>query len=140
MFEIDGNTDFGKRVIHRLEHEEVIWLTTAQANGRPQPNPVWFLWENGTILIYTQPNSHKLRNLASNPKVSIHFNSDESGGDVIIFAGEATIDKSTPPADQNPAYVAKYRQGIAGIGMTPESMAQSYSVPVRVRPTKVRGF
>ncbi len=140
MFEIDASAEFGKRVTRRLDDEQVIWLTTVQPDGTPQPNPVWFLWENGTFLIYTQPKSYKLRNLAKNPKVSIHFNSDESGEDVIIFAGEASIDRDAPPANQHSAYLAKYSQGITNIGMTPESLAQSYSVRIRVRPTKLRGF
>ncbi len=140
MFEIDVTSEFGQRVIRRLEHEDVIWLTTVQPDGTPQPNPVWFLWENGTFLIYTQPKSYKMRNLVKNPKVSIHLNSNESGEDVIVFSGEAFIDESTPLADHHHAYLAKYSQGIANINMTPESMAQSYSVPLRVKPTKLRGF
>jgi PPOX class probable F420-dependent enzyme len=140
MFEIDDSTEFGKRVIQRLNHEEVIWLTTVQPSGMPQPNPVWFLWENSTFLIYTQPGSYKLRNLQNNARVSIHFNCDEAGGDVIVFTGEASIDSDTPPADRHPAYLSKYGQGITGIGMTPESFTGSYSVPIRVKPAKVRGF
>jgi PPOX class probable F420-dependent enzyme len=125
MFEIDASAEFGQRVIRRLDDEEVIWLITAHPGGTPQPNPVWFLWENGTFLVYTQPNSVKLRNIAQNPRVSVHFNSDSGGGDVIIFAGEAEIDRDTPPADQNTAYFNKYRQGIASIDMTPQSFAQA---------------
>jgi PPOX class probable F420-dependent enzyme len=140
MFEIDATSEFGQRVIRRLNDEQVIWLTTVHPGGMPQLNPVWFFWENGTFLIYTQPGSYKLRNLASNPKVSVHFNADSSGGDVVIFAGEASTDESTPPANRHPAYLAKYNQGITDIGMTPETFAQSYSVPVRVKPVKLRGF
>jgi PPOX class probable F420-dependent enzyme len=81
-----------------------------------------------------------MRNLARNSKVSLHFNANESGEDVVVFAGEAFVDESTPLADHHPGYLAKYRQGIANISMTPESMAQSYSVPLRVRPTRLRGF
>jgi PPOX class probable F420-dependent enzyme len=136
----------------RLRKEQIIWLTTVRADGTPQPTPVWFLWEacpdpehsegerNGTFLIYTQPNAHKLRNIAHNPRVALNLNSDESGGEVAIFTGEARIDETTPPANKVAAYVKKYRQGIAEIDMTPDRMAQEYCVAIRVIPTRVRAF
>ena len=38
-----------------------------------------------------------------------------------------------------PEYLEKYHDHIARIGMTPESFAQAYSVPVRIRFTRVDG-
>ena len=38
-----------------------------------------------------------------------------------------------------PEYLEKYRDQIARIGMTPETFAQRYSVPVRIRLTRLRG-
>ncbi|MGE5221207.1 MAG: TIGR03667 family PPOX class F420-dependent oxidoreductase [Omnitrophica WOR_2 bacterium] len=140
MLNLDENTEFGARVIRRLAEEQVIWLTTMKPDGTPQPTPVWYLWDGESFLIYSQPNTYKLRNIAGNPRVSINFNCTESGGDVVVFYGEAYIDKNTPPVHHNPAYVNKYREGIAGIDMTPESMGGSYQVPIRVKPERVRGF
>ncbi len=62
---IDTSTEFGKRVEHRLEHEQVAWLTTVDGSGRPFPSLIWFLYEDdGTLLIYSQQNKTKLRNIA----------------------------------------------------------------------------
>ncbi len=138
--QIDTSTEFGARVARRLRDERVIWLTTVRDDGTPEPSPVWFLWDGSTFLIYSQPDKPKLRNIARDPKVALHFNSDPEGDDVAIFTGEAKIDAGVPPATQVPDYLAKYRQGIRNIGMTPDSFAQSYSVPIRVTPTKLRGF
>ncbi len=138
--QIDTSTAFGARVARRLRDEQVIWLTTVRADGTPEPSPVWFLWDGSTFLIYSQPDKPKLRNIARDPKVALHFNSDPAGDDVVIFTGEAKVDTGVPPATQVPDYLAKYRQGIRNIGMTPDSFAQSYSVPIRVTPTKLRGF
>ena len=138
--QIDTSSEFGSRVARRLRDERIIWLTTVRADGTPEPSPVWFLWDGSTFLIYSQPNKLKLRNIARDPKVALNFNSDEGGGDVVVFTGEAKIDTSVPPANQVPDYIAKYRDSIRDIGMTPVSFAQSYSVPVRVTPTKLRGF
>lgn len=139
-FEIDTSTDFGRRVARRLQDEEVVWLTTVSPDGAPQPSPVWFLWENGTFLIYSQPHRPKLRNIALHPRVALNFNSDAVGDDVAVFAGEARIVHDAPSADQIPAYVAKYRAAIARLGADPNGFAQDYSVAIRVTPDKLRGI
>ncbi len=139
-FTIDTSTDFGKRVEHRLEHEQVIWLTTVDGNGRPFSSPVWFFYEeDGTLLVYSQPNKTKLRNIDSNAAVSVNFNSDEHGGNVVVFDGAAVIDESANPAANHEAYLEKYAGGITSIGMTPKSFSDEYSVAIRVILQKVRG-
>jgi PPOX class probable F420-dependent enzyme len=140
MFELDLSTEFGSRVARRLREELVIWLVTVGSDLTPQPSPVWFLWDGDTFLIFSQPDKPKLRNIAHSSKVALHFNSTEDGGDVVIFTGKARIETAEPPEDQRLAYIEKYRQGIEDIGLTPDSMAESYSVAIRVRPEKVRGF
>jgi len=137
---IDTTTDFGKRVAHQLKDEQVAWLTTVDGNGRPFPSLIWFLTEDdGTLLIYSQPNKTKLRNIASNAAVAINFNADEHGNNMIVFDGAAVIDESANPASNHEAYLAKYRDGIASIDMTPETFAAEFSVPIRVVLHKVRG-
>jgi len=139
-FTIDTSTDFGKRVKHRLEHEQVIWLTTVDSNRRPFSSPVWFFYEeDGTLLIYSQPNKTKLRNLDSNAAVSVNFKSDEHGGNVVVFEAAAVIDESANPAANHAAYIEKYAGAIASIGMSPESFSNEYSVPIRVILQKLRG-
>jgi len=138
--DFDFSSEFGQNVLKRLNSELCIWLTTVGPDGTPQPNPVWFLWEADSFLIYTQPDSVKVRNVRHNPKVALHFNSTFDGDNVVIFTGEAIIDKNAPLAQNNPAYLEKYGEGIADIEMTPESMGNSYHVAVRVKPHKVRGF
>ena len=137
---IDTSTDFGHRVARRIADEQVVWLTTADSSGTPQPVPVWFIWDGQTALIYSQPNQAKIRNIERSGQVSLNFNSDFHGGDVVVLTGTAEIEPSAPAADQNPAYIQKYADGIASINMTPESFAASYSVPIRVTPAKLRGF
>lgn len=137
---IDLSTEFGQRVMRRLHEEQVIWLVTVAPDGTPQPRPVWFLWEEGTILIYSQPDAHKVRHIRHNPRVALHFNTDAEGGDVIVFIGEARVDDAAPRADHHAAYLAKYAQGVADLGMTPQQMAEEYNVAIRITPTYVRGF
>ena len=137
--EIDTSTDFGQRVAGHLENDQVVWLTTVNPDQTPQPSPVWFLWDGDTVLIYSQPGTPKLRNIAQRPRVSLSFNSTPQGGDVVVLTGNAWTDSDTPPASNVPTYVEKYTGGIQSIGMSPEDFARAYSVPVRVRPTSLRG-
>jgi len=139
MLNLDLTTEFGARVARRLSEERIIWLTTVRASGAPEPSPVWFLWDGATALIYSRPNTQKLRNIARSASVALSFNSSPSGGDVIVLAGTAVVDDQALPADQLAAYVAKYAGPIKDINMTPELFGKAYSVAVRVTPTSVRG-
>jgi PPOX class probable F420-dependent enzyme len=139
MVNIDTSTEFGERVARHLEDDRVVWLSTSDADGTPQPSPVWFLWDGDTALIFSQPETPKIRNIEANPRVSLHFNCNENGGDVVIMVGDAWIDAETPPASAISDYVGKYTEGLRGISMTPEEFSAAYSVPIRVRPTALRG-
>jgi PPOX class probable F420-dependent enzyme len=136
---IDTNTEFGQRVARRLAEERIAWLTTIDSNGNPQPRPVWFLWERETFLIYSRPGTAKLRHIAERPQVALNLDGDGLGGDIVVFTGQAEIDPAAPPADQVPAYVAKYQPGFARIRMTAAEFAASYSIVLRVTPLKLRG-
>jgi PPOX class probable F420-dependent enzyme len=136
---IDLATEFGQRVARRLKEEHIVWLTTVGPDGIPQPRPVWFLWDGETFLIYSQPDTYKLRHIARNPKVALNLDSDGRGGDIVVFTGEVSIDSDAPPANEMVAYADKYQEGIAGIGMSPEKFAKSYSVALRVKPISLRG-
>jgi PPOX class probable F420-dependent enzyme len=136
---IDLNSDFGRRVAGRLEKEQVIWLTTLDSKGMPQPKPVWFLWDGQSFLIYSEPKAHKVAHIARNPKVALNLNSDEWGNNVIIFTGEASLAAEGPPAHEVADYVTKYQEGMASINLTPEQFAESFSAAIRVKPVSLRG-
>ncbi|MDQ6918809.1 MAG: TIGR03667 family PPOX class F420-dependent oxidoreductase [Candidatus Dormibacteraeota bacterium] len=138
---IDTTTPLGRRTVERLETEIGIWLTTVAPDGTPQPNPVWFLWDGATVLIYSHNKAARLRNLRGNPRVALNFDSPDGGdSDVNIVTGSASLAPEEPPPDQNAAYLAKYAAAITRIGMDTESFTQLYSVALRVTPEKVRGF
>ena len=139
MIDIDPSTEFGARVLRRLAEERIVWLTTVRADGQPVPSPVWFLWDGETFLIYSQRGAPKVRNIAARPRVSLNFNTDAVGDDVVVIAGEARVADGEPTLDRVPPYLEKY-EGAWPADMTPERAAAEYSLPIRVRPTKVRGF
>lgn len=138
-FEINLNSDFGKRVLKRLDEERIIWLVTVRSDLTPQPSPVWFWWNGKTILIFSRPNKPKLRNIIENEKVALHFDSDGRGGDIVIFNGKAEIVEDIPPANEVSAYLRKYREGLKRINMSPENFTKSYSIPILVKLYNLRG-
>jgi len=137
---IDISTDFGQRVQHHLEHNLIVWLTTVDASGTPQPRPVWFVWDGEEFLIYSRPDAYKVKHIEANASVALHFDSDEHGDEVIVFTGEARIVPDEPPVKDTPVYAEKYAKGIAGLNMTPQTMGDEYSTAIRVRPDHLRGW
>jgi PPOX class probable F420-dependent enzyme len=137
---VDTGTEFGAKVAARLDSEQVIWLTTVGASGAPQPNPVWFRWDGEEFLFFSQADKPKLRNIARNPRVSLNLNATETGGNVVILTGSARIDESGAIAEEIAAYTAKYTSGLVDISMTDEEFFAEYSVAVRIKPDRLRGF
>ena len=137
----DPSTPFGERVARRLRDERLIWFTTVDAKGTPQPTPVWFLWDeaSSTILIYSRADAKRLLHLQQNPRVALNFDGNGTGGNIIVITGDARVSTDDPPADRLPVYVEKYRDFIARTYQTPEKFASIYSVALRIRPITVRG-
>ncbi len=91
----------GSGVRARLGSDEVIWIVTAGADGRPQPNPVGFCRDGGAdsaeFIIYRCPDAHRLRHLRERPdQVSFHFDSDGHGQDVVVLYGVDRKDLAEP--------------------------------------------
>jgi len=138
---LDFTTDFGQKAKQHLYEEYFVWFTTVSTDLTPQPRPVWFVWEDDSFLIFSRPDAYKVAHIKEHPNVALHFNTDSKADeDVIVFVGMAEIDMDAPPAHGIPSYLDKYRTGIAGLDMTPESFSQEYSLAIRVKPTKLRGW
>jgi PPOX class probable F420-dependent enzyme len=136
----DTSTEFGARVERRLREETIAWLTLVDPRGTPQPAPIWFLWDGETALIYSDRNAKRLAHLQQNPRVALHLDGNGRGGDIVVLTGEAVVDESAPAPQDNEPYLAKYGDLIAGGSWrTPEVFAETFSVPVRFTPARVRG-
>jgi PPOX class probable F420-dependent enzyme len=136
----DPNTAFGERVRRRLREGRAIWFTTVGADGTPQPNPVWFVWDDGGILIYNRPDAKRLAHIRRDPHVSLHFDGDGRGGEVIVLTGRAGIVEDSPLPHENPNYLGKYRDHMTRVSGSAEGFSSGYPVAVRVDVARVRGF
>jgi PPOX class probable F420-dependent enzyme len=136
---IDLNTVLGTQVDQRLRDEEVIWLTTVSPDGVPHPNPVWFFWDGQEIILYSQPKAYRIRNLRLNPKVALNLQGAGPLGEaVVVIYGEARLDPHY--RQPHPGYAKKYQKFLSEMNMTLEQLIVSYSVEIRIRPTRLRGM
>jgi PPOX class probable F420-dependent enzyme len=134
----DASTDAGARALGRLAIDTVGWLTTVNPDGQPQSSPVWYMWADDEILVYSHKRAPRNENIRERPLVSFNLNTDASGDEVVTLEGVARIDPDGPAPSANPAYLAKYRSNIQGYGWTVESFEADYTVVVRITPTRWR--
>ena len=138
----DAATPFGRRVRERLRTDEVIWIVTVGADGRPQPNPVGFCWDGGTdLVIYNRADAQRLRHLRERPdQVSFHFDSDGHGEDILVLYGQAVVDEKQPPLKDWPSYLDKYGPSVQRAFGDIAQFSALYPVALRVTITRVRGL
>ena len=137
---VDFSSPLGRKIKRRLRQEQIIWLTTVDAQDAPQPRPVWFHWDGDTLLIFSQTKAAKVRHIARNPRVALNFNTDQDGGDVGVLIGDAAIWQEPLSVSRLRSYLRKYKDGIKGLGMTPAQMRAEYPVVILVTPQSMRGF
>jgi PPOX class probable F420-dependent enzyme len=136
----DPGSDFGQRVRARLRDEQILWFTTIGADGTPQPNPVWFVWDEPTVLIYNRADANRLTHIASRPRVALHFDGNGQGGNIVVLAGRASLAVDVPPPHEHAAYLAKYRDAMTRVSGSLETFSVKYPVALTVQVERVRGF
>jgi PPOX class probable F420-dependent enzyme len=126
------------RVEARLRHNLIAWLTTVRPDGQPISVPVWFLLrDDETILLYSQAGKAKLSNIIANPKISLTLDGTDIGRNIVRIEGTVQRASGVAPADQQPAYVAKYLERIEALFATPERFAALFSTALVITPTKL---
>jgi PPOX class probable F420-dependent enzyme len=135
---IDTTTPAGLRAAQRLGTELVAWLTTVRPDGQPQSSPIWFLWEDGEILLFSLARTPRVANVLANPRVSVHLNSNADGGDIVTLEGDARVAEGDVPEPALTAYWAKYDGKLAEYGWTRDSFRRDYPVTIRITSTRVR--
>ena len=132
---------FGERVTDRLRDERVLWLTTVGADGTPQPNPVWFLWEEpSTILVYNRTDANRLTHIATRPRVALNFDGDGKGSNIIVLTGAARVVDARPLPHSHSSYLAKYESAMIRVGGSVEGFSAQYPVAMEIAIDRIRGF
>lgn len=133
-----SNVPQSEHVRERLKGDPIVWFTTVRADGRPHSVPVWFLWEDESILIFSKPNNQKIRNLRQNPNVILALDNTQGGGDVVIFEGKAQLLSEESKQLEAPLvpYLEKYGARLQRMNWDTDAMLQEYSQPIRVTITR----
>ena len=110
----------------------MLWLTTIRRNGTPVSRPVWFVWDDPTIVVYTQPAARKVAQLLRSPLASVHLESGPEGDDVVVLDVRAEIVPDAAPPSSLPAYERKYADRIVGLGMTSAQYDAAFTTAIRL--------
>jgi len=108
----------------RLKKSHNYWICSTRPDGRPHSAPVWGVWVDGAFYFSTDPTSHKAKNLAKNPAISVHV---DSGDEPVILEGRVEAVKLDKKVDA--AYHGKYKMSLSDMP-PPVSL-------FRLRPAKI---
>lgn len=125
-----------EQIERHLISDQVAWLTTVTSTGRPTPRPVWFVWDGSGITVYSVNGGAKLRHIATNDSVSVHFNSTPGGGDVVVISGHARIVRDAPPPSRFPGLLDKYMPAVESMGREPSWFDENYRTAIHITPDR----
>ena len=134
---LDPEDPQAKTALDRLESERAGWLTTVADDGTPQSSPVWFIWDEDDLYLYSR-RSPRVSNIRGNPRVSFNLDGNRMGGKVVVLEGTAVIDNRAPSVDENEQYLEKYGPVMKERDWSPEWFAENYPVFIRIQPTRFR--
>ncbi|MBB4934103.1 PPOX class probable F420-dependent enzyme [Lipingzhangella halophila] len=115
----------------RAGKEPVIWLTTVSPSGQPMPRPVWFVWDGDEFVIYTYPGAAKVAHIDANPKVTLHFDDNQSG-EIYVLIGRAERVAEPMPPSRFPGYLDKYRDSLPEINYTVAELDATMTIALRI--------
>jgi PPOX class probable F420-dependent enzyme len=81
-------------------------LTTIESKGGPQPNPVWFYSDNGTLVIYSLPKTARLGHIQERPDVSLNLQIVDGGAAVVFVGTSEQVDRASVAAEAKAGYLA----------------------------------
>jgi hypothetical protein len=102
-------------VTERMQVSINYWISTADPNGQPHATPVWGVWLEDTLYFDGSPKTRRGRDLAANPKISVHL---EDGSETVILEGQAH-ELRQAPLDLREKLAAAYSVKYAERGYAP---------------------
>ncbi|MFF5475793.1 pyridoxamine 5'-phosphate oxidase family protein [Streptomyces sp. NPDC012935] len=116
--------------LHRLEHDEDVWVATAAAGGVPYLVPLSFLWDGSTLLLATPATSPTGRNLRATRRTRLGIGPTR---DVVMVEGTVeTIAPAELSEEEGDRFATR-------TGFDPRRLSTPY-LYFRVRPTRVQAW
>ncbi|GAA2011555.1 pyridoxamine 5'-phosphate oxidase family protein [Microbacterium ulmi] len=137
---LDPSVPAHAAALDRLETREIAWLGSTGRDGYPHSVPVWFVWHDGAAVVFSQPHAAKARNLRADPRASLVLETAAHGEEWVLLQG--TVEFSPEPASAwlerfADVYLAKYGDGLAFLGWTPERITGDYSLVLLFHPQRI---
>lgn len=121
-----------KDTLHRLEHDEDVWVATAPADdsGVPFLVPLSFLWDGSTLLLATPAGSPTGRNLRATGRTRLGLGPTR---DVVMIEGTVdTVTQDELSQDEGDRFAAR-------TGFDPRRLTTPY-LYFRVHPRRVQAW
>ena len=135
---LDRGAEASSRALDRLAVDLIGWITTTGPDGQLQSSPIWFLWADGELLVYSHRRALRNADIAARPNVAFHLDTRADGDEYVTMEGVARIDAGGPAAVDNEVYLAKYGHKIDEYGWTVQWFSDEYPVVVRITPARWR--
>lgn len=121
-----------------LEQPHVAVLATVDPRGRPHAMPIWYLFEDGVIIMAAGRNSQKVTNIERNPSATLVVDKRTTPYYAVMVRGTAEIG---PPLDDETAWrlTRRYLDEEAARRHR-ERTAGSDSVSIRLHPDEILEF
>ena len=138
--EWDASDEVHARALARLGSEQIAWFGTTGRDGYPHAVPIWFVWRDGRAIVFSEPDTVKVRNVRADGRVVFHLEGGVDGEEVTVLRGTAAL--STRPTTEwlasiGDEYEEKYREGLAAQNFSLPEMAARYSVVIEVTPLQL---
>lgn len=114
-------------------------IGTIGRDGSPHQAPVWYLWQDGALLIPTERRSQKWRNIQRDPRVSVCIDTRNGPTRVALISGTA----DELPADYAPfrvRFYQRYHGDGAQVALDANPVNPADWVVIRVTPTRTITF
>ncbi|MFG6504347.1 pyridoxamine 5'-phosphate oxidase family protein [Microbacterium sp. P05] len=123
-----------------LETDEIVWFATVGRDGEPHAVPVWFYWFDGKVIVFSEPDTVKVKHVREGSPVLVHL---QAGGphadDVVILNGRAEISERDAASwldEFGNAYVEKYADAVAAYGLPLQDIVSKFSTALVFTPQR----
>ncbi|WP_337662003.1 pyridoxamine 5'-phosphate oxidase family protein [Actinoalloteichus sp. AHMU CJ021] len=120
--------------------DRVLWLGTVTPSNRPALRPVWFVYLEEKLVVFSEPHAAKVRHLFANPEVVMTFHSDPSAGHIRVVSGRAEVSLDGPPPSSIPEFLDKYEHLYPATGYTRHTFDAALSARITITPTHSWGW
>jgi PPOX class probable F420-dependent enzyme len=128
----------------KLENDLIAWFTTVSEHGVPHSVPVWFLWRDGKVYVFSEPDAVKTKHVRHGSPVLLHLEAGRFGDDVTVLNGTAELSDRDTTAwldEIGDDYATKYEEGMSESGVSGiRDVAAKFSTVIIVTPTELMAW